>query len=106
MFSKQHRIGKKEFDEIFKRGKTFSNEYLLLKRLESDNLAIAVAVSKKIYKSAVKRHLVKRKILAILRKNEERVSKGHLIFIVRKDLSTLSNQDLENNIFDILNKVV
>lgn len=106
MFSKQNRLTTKDFNEVFKIGKNFSNDYFLCKYIKSDKLAVSVAVSKKVFKKAVKRNLVKRRVASILREKKEGLSKGKYIFVVKKNLLEMNKKQLEGLIFDILSKVV
>jgi ribonuclease P protein component len=106
MFSKSFLLNKKEFEEVFKKGRAISNDFLLCKVLKGENLGVAVSVSKKVAKSAVKRHFIKRKILRVLRDNQATLKANQMVFILRKDISNVDNDQLRGIILDIVNKIV
>jgi len=74
MLKKENRLTTKEFDLVFKEGKKFfSKNFMFMKIEDKDSLKISTTVSKKIYKTAVKRNEARRKIYKILRENLEKI---------------------------------
>lgn len=87
MLSQIKRISKqKEFDAIFKSGKSFSNRCLLLKILgnEENLFKLSVVVSAKVSKKAVIRNKIRRRIKEVIRKSLDGNQKGLSIVIVAK----------------------
>ena len=79
MLKKMNRITKKkEFDHIFKNGKSIFNKIIGMKIVfnELDNSRFGIIVSNKISKKAVKRNKIKRQIRSILRKKLEILNKN------------------------------
>jgi ribonuclease P protein component len=70
MFSKEYRITKKkEFDNIFKNGKTSYNQILGIKYIENglENSRFGVLVSTKVSKQATVRNKIRRQIKHVLK---------------------------------------
>lgn len=68
MFSKKHRTTRQEFDEIFKKSKRWRGEVFTIKHTRAEGThKAAVVISKKSLRSAVTRHLLKRRAFAALR---------------------------------------
>jgi ribonuclease P protein component len=66
MFKKAHRLTTKEFNQFFKAGKKHHSPHLTVITHPYPTLKVAVVVGKKVSKTAVKRNLFKRRILAQL----------------------------------------
>jgi len=77
MFSKKYRIKSSEINQIFnERVESINSEdfFVKLRKNDLENNRFAIIVPKKIYKTAVARHLYKRKIVAALKSGCERAS--------------------------------
>jgi len=88
MFPRQYRLKKKkDFEGVYKKGKTISNEYFLFKFIENDleNPRIGIIVSRRVLNKAVKRNLLKRRIREAIRNNfpEKNID---LVIIARKNI--------------------
>lgn len=87
MLPKKERIKTVRFNELIKEGKTVRSNVLYLKFLPNEILRFAVVIPKKIVKSAVHRHLLKRRIMASLENNKESFPVAdYLIFITEQML--------------------
>jgi ribonuclease P protein component len=97
MFKKSERLNRSEFSEYFKKGKKNNFEYLTLINHNFISKKVAVVVSKKVAKSAVKRNLIKRRIYARLRiLLEESNYQGVLIVIVKPNYPTLTRKQADD----------
>ncbi len=97
---------KQEFENVYKKGKTFSDEGITV-RFVKNNLEysrIGFVVSGKFSKKAVERNRIKRQLRTILQKNVEVLSLGiDLVFIPRKRTET-THETLQKNIEKALKK--
>lgn len=79
MLLKTNRLTKKkDFEKLFKKGKSFKNGFLIL-RLVQNNLEASrfgFIVSQKVSKKAVVRNKVKRRLRDIIRQNIKEAKKG------------------------------
>lgn len=85
MLAKQKRLTKKkDFEKIYRKGKTVKNDFLVLKTA-SNNLTInrfAFVVSQKISKKAVVRNKIKRRLRELVRLNINKMGAGRdFVFI-------------------------
>lgn len=62
MLKKQHRLTVAEFDQYFKAGRRFHGEYLQLIYTATESFHGAVVVGKKVYKNAVDRNRLRRRL--------------------------------------------
>jgi len=85
MLKKQNRLkNKKDFDEIFKRGKSFGSKILFLK-IKDNKLnynRFGFIVSQKVAKKAVVRNKIKRRLREIIRKENEKIKPGWDIVLI------------------------
>lgn len=108
MLKRNQRISKKnDFNDIFKFGKNFSNNLLVLKVFPNgfDFCRFAAVVSLKISKKAVERNKMRRRIMEILRAREENIKKGFdLVFIGKTDLKKADFAQMEKSVEDLIKK--
>ncbi len=79
MLPREYRLTKKkDFENVFKKGKTLKEEFLLLKiaKNNSKKVRFGFIVSQKISKKATIRNKIKRKISELIRQNIKRFKKG------------------------------
>jgi len=79
MLTKTNRLRKeKDFEGLFKKGKSFKNGFLILKIVQNNlkESRFAFIVSQKVSKKAVLRNKVKRRLRDIVRKNMKEIKKG------------------------------
>ena len=105
MFPQKQRVPRKLIEEIFKnKTKNFSTVNFFVKKQEN-NLTFprfAVIVSKKIDKSSVKRHTVKRKILNQIKKTNTTSAKDFVI-TPKNNLSGTKTTEIIEELGKILN---
>lgn len=113
MFSKKNRIKTDKINKLLSQKKFISNDYYIFKISEktTNNKAnFAVIVSKKVEKSAVKRHLIKRRILNSLKEIslEKKFQNKDFLIIVRPQVSKIEKgfdfTELKKYLIEIINK--
>ena len=85
MLTRRKRLRKKkEFEEVFKKGKGFKGDFLVLKILKGKlrEARFGFVVSQKVSKKAVIRNKVKRRLRAIIKEKEKGFKKGFEIVII------------------------
>lgn len=100
-----------EFRAVYRRGRSFSNQYLVLyvyrnnKELNNKDInRIGISVSKKVGKSVI-RSRVKRLISESFRLNNEGLKKGHdLVFIARSTSKDRNYKEIESAVKNLLKK--
>ncbi len=110
MIKKNKRIKKnRDYEEIFKKGKSSFGGILGLKILKN-NLGInrfGVIVSTKVSKKAVKRNQIKRKIRYILKKHDEKLKIGNdVVVITLPSIRNSKTKEIEESILKNLNKIL
>ena len=91
MFKKSQRLSRSEFTHFFKVGQRKHFPHCTIINHPYTDFKVAVVVSKKVAKSAVKRNLYKRRVYALLRKcYEAQAYSGVLIVILKPSFSSLS----------------
>lgn len=106
---KEERIRKNlEFRRVYKRGKSYSNQLLVLyvyKNYKNTNInRVGISVSKKVGNSVV-RSRVKRLISEGYRLNCSNLKKGYdLVFIARNTSKDKTYQEVEKSIIKLLKK--
>lgn len=103
---KEYRVKKnKEFQEIFKKGKSFANRQFVvysLKRPGQTHFRIGLSVSKKLG-NAVKRNQIKRYIRqAFLELEEELQNEYDYIIIARKPAADMDFFDIKSSLVHVL----
>ena len=108
MLTKTHRFhGSASLQFVLRRGKTFRQPDLALRCIhnkKSDQFRVAVIVSKKVHKSAVKRNRIRRRIFAGIQDYTQRINTPHdIVFLVYKDsLLSLPQEELKRQLTKLL----
>ena len=119
MLKKENRLTKKEFDEVFKKGKKkFSKNFIFIKLDDNKKIKISTTISKKIYKTAIQRNKSRRIIYKILQENWEKISEKNgekeeqsqtlsskifwAILIATKPILEIDKKELEKEILKFL----
>ena len=106
MLAKKHRIDRKLFEEVAKKGKSFSSPYLSLKTAPTaeNQSRFAFVVSSKVAKKAVDRNKIKRRARNIVQKLLVKIKKQiNAIIFFKKGAEKLTFSELEKEINDIFN---
>ena len=86
MLSKQKRISRKEFNQLYSSSKNLRGSFFILKYSKDiDLFKVSIVVSKKVAKTSVERHFIKRHVYTVFENLEKSIClKGAFIFIVQK----------------------
>ena len=102
---KRFRVKKeKDFNAIFKEGKSFANRKFVIYRLENDeqHFRVGLSVSKKLG-NAVTRNQIKRRIRHILIEHKDQlVENVDFVVIARKGVEILDYAEMEKNLLHVL----
>jgi ribonuclease P protein component len=104
MLPKKHRINRKLFEEVAKKGKSFSSKYLSLKiaPVSENQSRFAFVVSSKVAKKAVDRNKIKRRARNIVQKNLGKIKRQiNAIIFFKQGAEKLAFAELEKEINDI-----
>lgn len=96
---KNRLVGKKNFDKVFKEGKTVRGSFLFIKKILNNQSAsrFGLIISSKIFKKATERNRVKRIIYELIRLRIDKIKSGYdlvIIFKIKTDERSLK-EDLE-----------
>ncbi len=105
MIKKQHRFhGYNSLQSVYRRGKTVrgpltSLKYLLNNRRQ--NYRLAVVVSKKVHKSAVKRNRIRRRLYEAVRLLEPRITDPYdlVLTVFHENVATISAEEVSKLVF-------
>ncbi|MFZ3054594.1 MAG: ribonuclease P protein component [Minisyncoccales bacterium] len=108
MLPKENRLKKeKEFEAVFKGGRTVKGNSIFLKYLANgtDKTKVGFVVSKKVSKLAVKRNKTKRRMREIVRLRKKEIKEGlSIIFIALPSINNAGYEEIKKDIESILNK--
>ena len=100
---------KNKIDLIFEKGSTIKGNGLLIKTYDFEDglVEFGVSVSKKLYPSAVKRNLIKRRIREQVKSLGfiGSISKGFSFFIIYTSKEILSSKEVKNRIEGLTQKL-
>ncbi len=95
MLKKKERLTKKEFDRFFSLGKRLHSPFFTIVYTKSDNFHGAVVVGKKVFKNAVDRNLLRRRLYNSLYKLSRADNlKGVYIILSKPQAAKMSFFDL------------
>jgi len=104
----KRRVKKESFAKIMKDGVFLHAPNLYLRFLDKKDNSPSLfgfVVPNKVKKTSVGRHLIKRKLTAMIEKVLIGAKPGpSCLFFVKKDITLLSNQEIEKEIIDLLKK--
>lgn len=109
MFLKQHRLDRKSFTEYFKCGARSHNQLVTMVRSPSPNdhslFRVAVSVSKKVFKKAVDRNRLRRRLYAIMKRRHQEEPLSGIYILIAKPLSASATYEaLEEAVTNLLKK--
>jgi ribonuclease P protein component len=88
MLSKSNRLSSPEVRAVLKNGRTLRTPNLVVKYIRGEKSKIAVVVSKKIARSAVKRNAIRRAVYRVL--SHSLPPRNSAVLLVQKDTSDFS----------------
>ncbi len=109
MLAKKFRATRLNIEETMKRGSTVSGDFVFAKvsKISFDTPSFSIIVSKKIEKSSVGRHLIKRRISSVLEKNIKIMSPSFnrvILLFPKKIIPLPKSATFEKDIKNILEK--
>ena len=106
MLKKKERLTKKEFDRSFSSGRRYHSPVLTLIHEPGDNFHGAVVVGKKVYKKAVDRNRLRRRLYNVLyRLSRANELTGTHILLTKPTAKDLSFAQLKEEVEGLLNKI-
>lgn len=105
MLPKIQRIGTDRFAEIMKNGRTVRSSVLYTRFEPNTTKRFAVAVPKKVEKSAVKRHFLKRRIMEALREESVHFPVADYIVFVTEEIKGSSPEIIHSVLADLGKRV-
>jgi ribonuclease P protein component len=99
---------KKDFDDIFKKGKAIKGSFLIIRFLRNnkDRSRFAFIVSKKVSLKAVDRNKIRRRLSEAVKKYKEILAGTDIIFIVLPQAKLKSFLEIKEEITVLLNKII
>lgn len=87
MLARKWRLNKREFDKVFKEGRTALGRFVVVKFLKNSlvHWRFSVVVPKKIEKSVVKRNMVKRRVYDVLGRIPNQNTAGFDVVVLVKN---------------------
>lgn len=109
MLSRDQRLSRKEFTPVFKLGKRLNTSLfsVIYTKSETSKSKFGVVVSKKITKSAVERHKIRRWVYESVRaflKNKTNYGFS-VIFVAQPQIMKYKFKDIEDLVYKILNEL-
>ncbi len=92
---------------LFTNAQMFSTDLLTIKAKDNglSYTRLGFVVSKRTSKTAVRRNATKRKVRAIIEEKRETMHKGKdILFIIKRDISKTSSEELKRSVADALKK--
>jgi ribonuclease P protein component len=106
MFSKRHRLTRKQFDTYFKSGRRIHSPDITLIYTPLPETHAAVVVGKKVARKAHDRNKIRRRLYgAMYRTLQATDQTGVYILIAKPTLAALSKQDQIERVQKILNRI-
>jgi ribonuclease P protein component len=99
---------KKDFDNIFKKGKTMAGKLVFLRFLKNnlEDVRVGFIVSSKISKKAVIRNKIKRRLREIFKNNINNIKKKiDIIIIAKPEIVNKNYQDIKNDIEKLIQNI-
>jgi ribonuclease P protein component len=99
MFSRKNRIPREKLEQIIKQSKSLGCDFFNVKYIENnlDFPRFSIIVSKKVTKSSVGRHLLKRRLCSIVDAEVNYFSGKDCVFFVKKEASKESFKNLKTS---------
>lgn len=106
MLKKQQRLTRSEFDTIFKSGKRYHSPFFTLIHQPDEIFHGAVVVGKKVFKSAVKRNTLRRRVYSILYQfMKTKKINGTFIIIAKPATANLPRKEISVEIASLISRI-
>lgn len=106
MLSSKGRLNKRDFELVYRKGKTLYQGNIIVKFLKNDigEKRLGISVGLKFSSKAVERNRMKRKIRDFWRKNKQKIHSGWDVVVIVKKNKSLLGQEIEET--EVLQKVL
>jgi len=106
MFARKNRIPRNELEIIIKQTRSIGGDFFNVKFLpnELDFPRFSIIVSKKVAKSSVLRHLLKRKMFSAVRINFNGFPAQDYVFFLKKEAAVVNFKELKNGVTRFIEK--
>lgn len=104
MLPRKFRLTRSECATVFRRGRSIERPYLKMKVLPTPRVGVAVVVPKSIFKRAVDRHAIKRKISEALRSTVNTISSLQAIITAKRGVEGLTHEKLRGEVEGLFRK--
>lgn len=108
MVPKKNRLNSLFFKNLFRKGTIIESPSFSLKytKENKEDFGISVIISKKVAQKAVERNLLKRRFLSLVLQQKNLLISGFsYIFYLKKDIHSRSQEQINQEIKDILQKI-
>lgn len=111
MLARKYRATRKDIENAIKGGFTVDSNVLYAKisRKDAEKAGFAIVVSKKVEKTSVGRHLIKRRISDVLEKNLSKIPtdfKKTVVFFAKKREKVPEYAEIKKSVEEILIKIL
>jgi ribonuclease P protein component len=110
MFSTEYRLrNTQEIAKVFKTGKYIHGNYVFIKYIpnKQKTVRLAISVSTKIFKQAVKRNRLKRQIREAVKPHLLKLPTADILIITKKELTiNTPSKDIATDISNTFNKLI
>ena len=98
----------KDFQQVAAKGKKYFSDFFMIKVLPKSEgeIKIGIVVSNKVSKKAVVRNRLKRWISADLYQYLDKLPLADYLILVKPPIADKSHEDITNNLFNILKKII
>jgi len=103
MFAKTERLDKHSFDRFFRIGKRYQSQNFTLVQLPFTGVRVAVVVGKKVFKKAVLRNQLRRRIYSIMR-NLVRDKSGVYIVLTKPGAAAIETASLSDELSELVER--
>ncbi len=105
MLAKKQRLTTKEFDVVFKSGKRVHSPTMQLIYTPGDTFHGAAVVGKKVYKRAVDRNRLRRRLYGVLYRHQKQQGyAGTYILVAKPAIKDISKNTFTQTVTEVLNK--
>lgn len=94
----------KQFQAVYRRGRSVANPNLVLLYLRRPELKVGISISKKVG-NAVTRNRIKRRLREILRTRLSSMKKGHYVLIARNASASAGYAELDASLEQLLSRL-
>jgi len=96
MLPKSQRLTRLDIEDLLKKGKRFPSPFFQIVYRKAEKPSVAVVIAKKVEKSSVGRHQLKRKFMILLEKTG--LVEAVVVYILQKSILTASPEEITSEL--------